>query len=182
MDPNCPADVTSRSMPFQCNKLKSFLLALACSVTKVHMEPHHQTEINRIEKVQRTPARWACRRWRNQSHVGEMLEELQWPELQEWRHQASLTFFYKIHNNLVTIDKDRYQSEAGNRSTRSHPFQYHRPYAYTDGAEIFFLPQDNCNFGMNLQPKLSLRKQLMGLSPKYNDLRLYRDMAWYACP
>ena len=36
--------------------------------------PHHQTEINRIEKVKRTAAYWACRRWRYQSHVGEMLE------------------------------------------------------------------------------------------------------------
>ena len=35
---------------------------------------------------------------------------------------------------------------------------------------------------MDLQPKLSLRRQLMGLSPKYNDLGLGRDMAWYACP
>ena len=106
--------------------------------------PHHQTEIDRIEKVQRTAARLACRRWRNQSHVGEMLEELQWPELQERRQQGSLTF-YKIHNNLVTIDKNRYLSEAGgnrsNRSTRSHPFQ---------------------------------RRQLMDLSPKYNDLGLGR--------
>ena len=42
--------------------------------------PNHQTEINKIEKVQRTAARWACR----QSHVGE------WPELQERRQQASL--------------------------------------------------------------------------------------------
>ena len=38
--------------------------------------PHQQTEINRIEKIQRTAARWACRRWLNQSHIGEMLEEL----------------------------------------------------------------------------------------------------------
>ena len=44
--------------------------------------PHHQTEINRIEKVQRTAARWAWRCWHNQSHIGEMLEELQWPEFQ----------------------------------------------------------------------------------------------------
>ena len=28
---------------------------------------HHQTEIDRIEKVQRTVARWACKRWRDQS-------------------------------------------------------------------------------------------------------------------
>ena len=47
--------------------------------------PYHQTEINRTEKVQRTAARWACRRRRNQSHAREMLEELQWPELQERR-------------------------------------------------------------------------------------------------
>ena len=36
--------------------------------------PHHQTEIDRIEKVQRIAALWACRRWHNQSHVGKMLE------------------------------------------------------------------------------------------------------------
>ena len=67
--------------------------------------PHHQKEIDRIEKVQRTAARWTCRRWRNQSHVGEMLDELQWPTLRERRQQASLTLFYKIHNNLAIIDR-----------------------------------------------------------------------------
>ena len=55
--------------------------------------PHHQTEINRIENVQRTAARWASRRWHNQHHVGEMLEELQWPEFQERKQQASLAFY-----------------------------------------------------------------------------------------
>ena len=53
---------------------------------------------------------------------------------------ASLTFFYKIHNNLVTIDKNRYLSEAGNRSTRSHPLQYHNLNAYTDGLKLSFFP------------------------------------------
>ena len=31
---------------------------------------------------------------------------------------------------------------------------------------------------MDLQLKLSLQRQLMGLSPKYNDIGLGRDMAW----
>ena len=105
--------------------------------------PHHQKEIDRIKKVQRTVARWTCRRWRNQSHVGEMLDELQWPTLQERRQQASLTLFYKIHNNLALIDKSRYLSIAGgeSRRTRSHPFQYHRPNAYTDGLKSSFSPR-----------------------------------------
>ena len=133
----------------------------------------HQTEINRTENVQRTAARWTCRRWRHQSLVGEMLDELQWPEFQERRQQASLAFFYKIHKNLVITDKNMYLSEAGrgNRSTRSHPFRYH-----------FLSFPGQLQLGMDLQPKMSLRRQLMGLSPKYNDLGLGRGMAWYACP
>ena len=105
--------------------------------------PHHQTEINRIEKVHRTAARLACRRWRNQSYVGEMLDELQLPELQERRQQASVTFFYKIHTNLVIFEKNRYLSKAGRgyRSTRSHPFQYHRPNAYMDRLKFSFFPR-----------------------------------------
>ena len=48
----------------------------------------------------------------------------------------------KIHNNLVTIDKNRYLSEAGgNMSTRSQPFQYHRLNAYTDVLKFSFFPR-----------------------------------------
>ena len=40
---------------------------------------------------------------------------------------SAFDLFCKIHYNLVTIDKNRHMSEAGrgNRSSRSHPFQYH---------------------------------------------------------
>ena len=37
-------------------------------------------------------------------------------------------------------------------------------------------------FVMDLQPKLSLRRLLMDLSPKYNDQGLGRDMALDVCP
>ena len=36
--------------------------------------PNSKLQINQIEKVQRTAARWTCRRWRHTSSVGEMLE------------------------------------------------------------------------------------------------------------
>ena len=69
-----------------------------------------------------------------------MLDELQWPDFQERGQQASLTFFCKIHNDLVTVDNNRYLSEAGrgNRLTRPHPNQYHRPNAYTYGLKFSF--------------------------------------------
>ena len=41
--------------------------------------PYYDTQ---IAQVQRTAARWTCRRWRNTSSVGDMLDELEWPSLE----------------------------------------------------------------------------------------------------
>ena len=71
--------------------------------------PYHKLQIQEVEKVQRTAARWTCRRWRNTSSVvGDMLDELEWPSLEARREQSSLTFFYKIHSRTVSLDKDKY--------------------------------------------------------------------------
>ena len=63
--------------------------------------------------------------------------------------QASLILFCQIHNNLAIVEKSGYLSEAGggSRRTKSHPFQYHRPYACTDGFKHFFFPRTTatCN-------------------------------------
>ena len=67
--------------------------------------PHSKLQINQIEKVQRTAARWTCRRWPNTSSVGEMLDELEWPSLDARRDQSSLLLFHKIHCGAVSIEK-----------------------------------------------------------------------------
>ena len=38
-----------------------------------------------VERVQRTAARWTCRRWRNASSVGDMMDKLEWPSLESAR-------------------------------------------------------------------------------------------------
>ena len=72
-----------------------------------------------IEKVQRTAARWTCRRWQNTSSVGEMLEELEWPSLEARRDQSSLLLFQKIHCGAVSIEKDKYMTPAHSLKTTS---------------------------------------------------------------
>ena len=62
-------------------------------------------------------ARWTCRRWRNTSSVGDMLDELEWPSLETRREQSSLTFFYKIHSDTVSLDKDKYHIHPFKRPT-----------------------------------------------------------------
>ena len=74
-----------------------------------------------------------------------MLDELEWPSLEDRRVKSSLTFFYKIHSGTVSLDKDRYLTPAPNlRSTRAsqtHNSQYTRYLSYTDALKIFF-PED----------------------------------------
>ena len=100
----------------------------------------------KVEKVQRTAARWTCRRWRNTSSVGDMLDELEWPSLETRREQSSLTFFYKIHSGTVSLDKDKYLTPAPNlgRTKASHESQYTtcRYFAYSAALKKSFFSQD----------------------------------------
>ena len=105
--------------------------------------PYHETQIGQVEKVQRTAARWTCRRWRNTSSVGDMLDELEWPSLETRREQSSLTFFYKIHSGTVSLDKDKYLTPAPNlrRIRASHESQYTRYLSYSDALKNSFFPR-----------------------------------------
>ena len=71
-----------------------------------------------------------------------MLDELEWPSLEDPRVKSSLTFFYKIHSG-VSLDKDRYLTPAPNlRSTRaSHDSQYTTYMAYSDALKNSFFPR-----------------------------------------
>ena len=92
--------------------------------------PYVKTQIQQMEEVQKTAARWTCRRWRNRSSVGDMLSELEWPSLETRREQPSLTFFYKIHSGIVSINKDRYLTPATattqTRASKINNIQYPR--------------------------------------------------------
>ena len=103
---------------------------------------YQETQMGQVEKVQRTAVRWTCRRRRNTSSVDDMLDGLEWLSLETRRVQSSLTFFYKIHSGTVSLDKDKYLTQAPNlRRTRvSHESQYTRYYAYSDALKNYFSP------------------------------------------
>ena len=66
------------------------------------------------------------------------------PRLEDSRVMSTLTFFYKIHSGIVSLDRDRYLTPAPNlRSTRvSHNSQYTRYMAYSDALKNSFFPED----------------------------------------
>ena len=91
--------------------------------------PYCKTQIQQVEKVTGDGSPLDLQEWRNNSSVGEMLDELQRPTLEARRDQSSLLFLHKIHCGIMSIDKDEYLTPSQRtRSKRSsHNAQYCRP-------------------------------------------------------
>ena len=104
--------------------------------------PYSKLQINQVDKVQRTAARWTCRRWRNTSSVNEMLDELEWPSLEARRDRSSLLLCHKIHSGDVSIEKDKYLTPAHSlKTTRvTHSVQYCRYQTCSDALKNSFPP------------------------------------------
>ena len=118
-----------------------------CSTAESIWSPYSKTQIQQVEKVQRTTACWTCRRWRNTSSFCQMLDELQWPTLETRSDQNSLLFF---HSGTMSINKDKYLTPSQTtRSTRSsHNSWYCRPQTYRDALKYSFYTKDFSPFGI----------------------------------
>ena len=95
-------------------------------------DSYHQNQIDKIEKVQRRAARYVTSRHRNRSSVSEMIEELGWKNLQLRRKEARLAMFYKIVNNMVGIDKEKYLQKPNRKSRHTQEHGYQIPSATKD--------------------------------------------------
>ena len=62
-----------------------------------HLGSVHRSKYTRkLEMLQRRSARMVCSDYRRTSSVSSMLQQLQWPTLQERRAQAKATMMYRI--------------------------------------------------------------------------------------
>ena len=85
------------------------------SLVRPHVEycstiwnPHSKKDIARIEHIQRQAARFVLCRYRHQESVTTMLQELQWPSLEDRRRISSLQLMYKIRHQIVAVNPDLY--------------------------------------------------------------------------
>lgn len=75
------------------------LVEYACTV----WDPHTQKNISKLEMLQRRYARFVFNDYQRTSSVNSMLQELQWPTLQERRAQYKVVMIYRCVNFLVDI-------------------------------------------------------------------------------
>jgi len=90
-------------------------------------DPHTQKNITKLDKVQRSSARYVKGDYSNESSVDAMLKDLSWPSLENRRLQNRLCMMYKISTNLVDVPKANYLTPL-ETPTRGHNSRFSKPY------------------------------------------------------
>ena len=66
--------------------------------------PHTQSSIYNLECIQRKAARFVCNNYQRYSSVIAMMQQLNWPTLEQRRYEAKAIMMYKILNDLVQVN------------------------------------------------------------------------------
>lgn len=104
-------------------------------------DPHTQRNIYKIEMVQRRAARFVCSRYHNTSSVSEMLQELNWPSLQQRREVLRLVLLYKMHQGKVIFDTSPYITPVLRATRHTHQQGYQVPASTTEYHRHSFFPR-----------------------------------------
>ena len=82
-------------------------------------DPTTLWDIARLEAVQHTAAHFILNRHRNTSSVGEILQSLNWPLLEQQRSTLRLAMLYKIDNRLAQVKCPKLNCQT-TRATWNH--------------------------------------------------------------
>ena len=84
-------------------------------------DPAAQKDIDRLEAVQRRAARFALNRHQKTASVKQMLQELDWPSLEQRRRTARLGMLYKINSGLAAVKCPLLILEEAAQESPSYP-------------------------------------------------------------
>ena len=103
--------------------------------------PHHNTQIQQIEAVQRRAARWVKHNYKPTASVSNMLHELGWRTLIQRRIDNRLSLCYKIVNNQVAIPFHEYFAFTHRSSRSTHPLALRPISTTTDYYKFSYFPR-----------------------------------------
>ena len=97
---SCPLQVKENCYRIMVRPIMEY----ACTV----WSPHTKKNIQILEAVQRRAARFVKNDYSNFSSVTAMMQDLEWPTLEERRWVIKVTMLFKILNDIVCIPADQY--------------------------------------------------------------------------
>ena len=104
--------------------------------------PYTDTDINRLEQVQKNAARFVCNNYKSTTSTSSLVSSLGWDTL---GHRVLLNqsiLIYKFHNGLVNCQfPDSVMRSTSRKLTRSHTLTYHRPKSNILAHSYSFFPR-----------------------------------------
>ena len=104
-------------------------------------DPYHQTEINRLEMVQRRAARYISSSYGRGVSVDAIIKQLKWKPLTKRRKEARLSMFYKIVNEKVAISKEGRLLPPKRLTRNMHERSFQIPSSTNDYRKYSFFPR-----------------------------------------
>ena len=121
--------------------------------------PHTDTNVSKIETVQRRAARWVTNDYSSFSSVTQMFNTLGWRSLEQIRADARLFMFYKIIHGLVEIPLPTYIQRQIRMTRTTHSYHFIHIQTTSNYFKYSFFPLTimQCN---NLPPSPVLLEDL----------------------
>ena len=107
----------------------------------VAWNPHKQNNIDTLEKIQRSAARFTLNDHRRKTSTTELINKLGWETLETRQIQHQLTFFYKIKQNLVNINLPQHIITPCSCTRNSNPNKYIQIHARINTYAYSFYPR-----------------------------------------
>ena len=104
-------------------------------------DPHYQTQISILEKVQRRAARWVLSDYSYHSSVSTMLKQLNWLSLAKRRKQQRLNLFYQIMQGEIDLSLPEYYHFTTRHTRHHHPFHLVVPSTNTTMYMTSYFPR-----------------------------------------
>ena len=127
-------------------------------------DPHKQTHIDRLEKIQKRAARFITgNRKFAHGNTSRNYSLLDWSPLQERRAKLKATMIFKIQNNLIEISKNKLVPSP----TPRHQFNFQVPHSKLDLHKNSFFPSsirlwNNLPDDIKTQADINRFKSLIG--------------------
>ena len=104
-------------------------------------EPYYNTDIYKLQKVQRRAARWILSKYSRTASVTTMLLSLNISTFQQCCKLTKLTLFYQIINNILSISIPSYYQRTHSYTRQYHQNHFIPPQATLNTYKYSFYPR-----------------------------------------
>ena len=144
------------------------MLEYGCSV----WDPHHQVDIDLLERVQKRGARFVTNNYCMESGNSEKnLKTLGWATLEERRIRNKLTYFQKARLKLIDIPTEHLRLKTRPTRLGGDGPAYFREYSGIDGHRFSFFP-DSTNIWNHLPCSVRTCEDMDSYSTQIQQLNL----------